>query len=507
MLTRAGRPRRRARPLRAARAVRRDRPRAAEKVPAALDAGLQPILCVGETRGRARGRRHRAQAAPPGAGRTSRECPTTQLADVVIAYEPIWAIGTGLVADARAGPGGGALRARARRRPLGRQAARRCAILYGGSRQVRQRGRAARRCRTSTARSSAAPRWRPSRSRRSCAAAGPMRLARQSPTTCPLQRRSPGGARRLGARARRARATRSSLARHADLRRAAAPRYPHTRSTACGRAVGLPDGPDGQQRGRAPQLRRRRASCGRTSRASTTRSPTARSRRTRAAAAVARRRASGGAPARPRLRRRRALSLDAPARAASTLAARARRADVVVHAFLDGRDTPPDVGRRLRRAGRGLAARSRRRTRSATVIGRYWAMDRDNAGTASSAPTTCSCTGAARTRADSGAGGRARRLRARRDRRVRRAARRRRRRRGSAPATRVLCFNFRPDRARELTRALAEPGFDEFDRGGAAAARALRVHDASTTRLALPGRVPAGALRRYARRGARRARR
>jgi len=30
-----------------------------------------------------------------------------------------------------------------------------------------------------------------------------------------------------------------------------------------------------------------------------------------------------------------------------------------------------------------------------------------------------------------------------------------------------LFFNFRPDRARELTRALAEPDFDEFDRGGA----------------------------------------
>jgi 2,3-bisphosphoglycerate-independent phosphoglycerate mutase len=31
----------------------------------------------------------------------------------------------------------------------------------------------------------------------------------------------------------------------------------------------------------------------------------------------------------------------------------------------------------------------------------------------------------------------------------------------------VLFFNFRPDRARQLTRALAEPDFDEFDRGDA----------------------------------------
>ena len=32
----------------------------------------------------------------------------------------------------------------------------------------------------------------------------------------------------------------------------------------------------------------------------------------------------------------------------------------------------------------------------------------------------------------------------------------------------MLGFNFRPDRMREITRALAEPGFDEIDRGGAA---------------------------------------
>jgi len=33
----------------------------------------------------------------------------------------------------------------------------------------------------------------------------------------------------------------------------------------------------------------------------------------------------------------------------------------------------------------------------------------------------------------------------------------------------VIAFNFRPDRMRELTRALAEPGFGEVDRGGAPA--------------------------------------
>ena len=34
------------------------------------------------------------------------------------------------------------------------------------------------------------------------------------------------------------------------------------------------------------------------------------------------------------------------------------------------------------------------------------------------------------------------------------------------PADAVIFFNFRPDRARELTRAFADPAFDKFDRGG-----------------------------------------
>jgi 2,3-bisphosphoglycerate-independent phosphoglycerate mutase len=38
---------------------------------------------------------------------------------------------------------------------------------------------------------------------------------------------------------------------------------------------------------------------------------------------------------------------------------------------------------------------------------------------------------------------------------------------GAADGDAVIHFNFRPDRARELTRALGESGFDEFDRGDA----------------------------------------
>jgi triosephosphate isomerase len=68
-----------------------------EKVPAALEAGLQPILCVGETEEEheagdtQRKLRHQVQE---GLEKVADE----RLADVVIAYEPIWAIGTGRVA-------------------------------------------------------------------------------------------------------------------------------------------------------------------------------------------------------------------------------------------------------------------------------------------------------------------------------------------------------------------------------------------------------------------------
>jgi len=67
------------------------------KVPAALDAGLKPILCVGETEEeRERGDterklRHQVQEG-------LERCTPEQIAQVTIAYEPIWAIGTGVVA-------------------------------------------------------------------------------------------------------------------------------------------------------------------------------------------------------------------------------------------------------------------------------------------------------------------------------------------------------------------------------------------------------------------------
>jgi triosephosphate isomerase (TIM) len=67
------------------------------KVPKALESGLVPILCVGETEEeRERGDterklRHQVQEG-------LEKVDTARLADVVVAYEPIWAIGTGQVA-------------------------------------------------------------------------------------------------------------------------------------------------------------------------------------------------------------------------------------------------------------------------------------------------------------------------------------------------------------------------------------------------------------------------
>jgi triosephosphate isomerase (TIM) len=103
----------------------------AEKVPVALEAGLEPILCVGETEDEReagdteRKLRHQVQEG-------LEKVATERLGDVVIAYEPIWAIGTGLVATP-----GQAQEAVAFIRALvadrDRDQAERVRILYGGS--------------------------------------------------------------------------------------------------------------------------------------------------------------------------------------------------------------------------------------------------------------------------------------------------------------------------------------------------------------------------------------
>jgi triosephosphate isomerase len=102
-----------------------------QKVPAALDAGLVPILCVGESEEERdkeeTDRKLRQQVSDDLAA-----VPDGQLADVVIAYEPIWAIGTGRVATPdQAQEAVGFIRALVAGRD--KPAAEAMRILYGGS--------------------------------------------------------------------------------------------------------------------------------------------------------------------------------------------------------------------------------------------------------------------------------------------------------------------------------------------------------------------------------------
>ena len=101
------------------------------KVPAALEAGLVPLLCVGETEDERdagqtdRKLRHQVQEG-------LEKVEASRLGDVVIAYEPIWAIGTGRNATPeQAQEAIGFVRALVADR--GREQAERTRILYGGS--------------------------------------------------------------------------------------------------------------------------------------------------------------------------------------------------------------------------------------------------------------------------------------------------------------------------------------------------------------------------------------
>jgi len=69
----------------------------ARKVPAALGAGLEPILCLGESEAQ-RDAEETEQVLARQVEADLAEVPDARLSEVVIAYEPIWAIGTGRTA-------------------------------------------------------------------------------------------------------------------------------------------------------------------------------------------------------------------------------------------------------------------------------------------------------------------------------------------------------------------------------------------------------------------------
>jgi 2,3-bisphosphoglycerate-independent phosphoglycerate mutase len=139
--------------------------------------------------------------------------------------------------------------------------------------------------------------------------------------------------------------------------------------------------------------------------------------------------------------------------------------DLVVHAFTDGRDTLPQSGAGflatvegwLREAGGG---------RVGSVVGRYFAMDRDSRWDRVQKAFDLLVHGRGEHRADSGEAA------------VKAAYERGETDEFIAPTTvgddaairpgdSVIAFNFRPDRMREITSALADPAFGEIDRGGA----------------------------------------
>ncbi|HEX5227965.1 MAG TPA: triose-phosphate isomerase [Bryobacteraceae bacterium] len=105
---------------------------ALKKICAALDVGLVPIYCVGEhLEDREAGRTHGIL------GRQLHDCACRlkpeQFQRIVIAYEPVWAIGTGKVATPEIAQSAHAFIRGEIRATFGAEAADACRILYGGS--------------------------------------------------------------------------------------------------------------------------------------------------------------------------------------------------------------------------------------------------------------------------------------------------------------------------------------------------------------------------------------
>ena len=102
------------------------------KIGAAIAAALTPIVCVGETleeRERNATLSVLDRQIKDGLDRLTAD----QVADLVIAYEPVWAIGTGRTATATQAQDAHAHIRQRLRQWFGADAAERCRVLYGGS--------------------------------------------------------------------------------------------------------------------------------------------------------------------------------------------------------------------------------------------------------------------------------------------------------------------------------------------------------------------------------------
>ena len=102
-----------------------------KKVRAVLDAGMTPILCVGETEDEREAGEAESKVSGQVRAGLSGVSPE-EVADLVVAYEPIWAIGTGRTASADdAGDMCGTVRSVVRE--VAGDAADSTRVLYGGS--------------------------------------------------------------------------------------------------------------------------------------------------------------------------------------------------------------------------------------------------------------------------------------------------------------------------------------------------------------------------------------
>ncbi|MDQ6836588.1 MAG: 2,3-bisphosphoglycerate-independent phosphoglycerate mutase [Actinomycetota bacterium] len=152
-------------------------------------------------------------------------------------------------------------------------------------------------------------------------------------------------------------------------------------------------------------------------------------------------------------------------RALIGLAAELDVPDLVVHAFTDGRDTAPKSGAGYLEEAEGWMAEAGA-GRIGSIVGRYYAMDRDQRWDRVQIAYDLLVHGRAEHSAQSGA----------------EAATQAYEREETdefitavkvgqegliRPGDSVIGLNFRPDRMREISQALADPSFTEVDRGGA----------------------------------------